>query len=355
MRPTASGDASAGAGPRIGTEQNDKSWAGWAISSFTNKIAAARGEIQTSGRNESVAEQHLGRTTSAPELGHALESSNQTGSASVIKKPNVSSTLQPISASVTPSSGTEAATAADYFDDNNAIGDGDVDAWGAMEDLMEDDEADTQNEQSTSEPAAATSAPAPTTKQPSKSFVAYDDSGEPDFAGWLTAQAQSKSKKALPKGLSKKPNNRLGVAGRSATTGSLQSTTSASAGGKASKLGAAKPKAPATTKAVLSTAPKDTAGEDEEGTESNPWIEGEDTNWGVDDDIAAAADDDDDATSAATMSSTVPTSRNPSGGKTQKLTSATTKSPAARVVDTKPKDADVEDDDDEGGWGAGWG
>lgn len=31
----------------------------------------------------------------------------------------------------------------------------------------------------------------------------FDDGGEPDFAGWLSAQAHAKSKAPLPKGLSK--------------------------------------------------------------------------------------------------------------------------------------------------------
>ena len=44
---------------------------------------------------------------------------------------------------------------------------------------------------------------APTETQPSATAASFDDGGEPDFEGWLNAQAQAKSKKPLPKGLTK--------------------------------------------------------------------------------------------------------------------------------------------------------
>lgn len=58
--------------------------------------------------------------------------------------------------------------------------------------------------------------------------VAFDDGGEPDFAGWLAAQSKSKSKKLLPKGLSKPSasqdsTSRPMVGSRTTTTGSVGS------------------------------------------------------------------------------------------------------------------------------------
>ena len=67
------------------------------------------------------------------------------------------------------------------MDDND---DSVADAWGA-------------------EPTSQTSTSTP---QHSKPAASFDDGGEPDFEGWLNAQAASKIKnnKALPKGLVKK-------------------------------------------------------------------------------------------------------------------------------------------------------
>jgi SCY1-like protein 1 len=62
---------------------------------------------------------------------------------------------------------------------------------------------------------------APSSRKRSPSPIAtkkYDDEGEPDFAGWLAAQSQAKSKKPLPKGLSKTSNLRPIVADRSMST-----------------------------------------------------------------------------------------------------------------------------------------
>ena len=50
---------------RIGTS-NDKSWAGWAISSFTNKIAAADGEIEPTAATNKAAEVETTRSASVP-------------------------------------------------------------------------------------------------------------------------------------------------------------------------------------------------------------------------------------------------------------------------------------------------
>ena len=87
----------------------------------------------------------------------------------------------------------------------------------------------------------------------------FDDNGEPDFAGWLAAQAGKKpGAKPLPKGLAAtKPanaNGRPAPAGRTVTTGSI-----GSAAAKKAPL-AAKPK-PVVAKKI-DTAPKETGDED---------------------------------------------------------------------------------------------
>lgn len=69
-----------------------------------------------------------------------------------------------------------------------------------------------------------------TDTQSSTPTPSFDDGGEPDFAGWLNAQAQAKSKKPLPKGLAKQSsssNGRPVATTRIATTGSLTSVSSA--------------------------------------------------------------------------------------------------------------------------------
>jgi len=67
--------------------------------------------------------------------------------------------------------------------DHEATADAVVDAWGS-----------------------APTPPRPSTATSNKPVVNYDDGGEPDFEGWLNAQAaaKSKGKGALPKGLVKK-------------------------------------------------------------------------------------------------------------------------------------------------------
>ncbi|KAM3420891.1 hypothetical protein BST61_g4126 [Cercospora zeina] len=159
--------ASAGA-TRMSTpqpgQQAGSGWAGWAISSFTNKLGAATGEIQPNGTGAkptaaeitspagSTARPAYHTTTSSPEV------------------PKVSSGLR--TSSVPPP----------------AEEDFDASGWGDMDDTT------AAEEDPWAEPPV------------SKSSMSYDDGGEPDFEGWLNAQAQGKkaSKNPLPKGLTKK-------------------------------------------------------------------------------------------------------------------------------------------------------
>jgi SCY1-like protein 1 len=147
---------------------------GWAISSFTNKMGAATGDIQPNSNGTRPTPQE--RPTSTPPV-NGLRPSNHT-SASTTSVPKVTTGLStaPIAA-------------------EEDFGDG----WGNM-DEDEDPAASWDDDLRASEPTQAH------VSKVSTSSVPYDDGGEPDFEGWLNAQAQAKSasKKPLPKGLVKK-------------------------------------------------------------------------------------------------------------------------------------------------------
>lgn len=196
--PPPTADTPTSAAPRMSTPLPSEaaSWAGWAISSFTNKVSAAAGEIQATS-NGGVAP----RPSSVP-LTNDTRRPVPTASASALHR-------QAVISPPTPSTRTSTSSNAnDYFPDTNATED-DTDAWGDME---EESFFDAPSEAT---PITATSATNP-----------FDDNGEPDFAGWLAAQAGKKpGGKPLPKGLAKASANatRPATAGRSATTGSVGS------------------------------------------------------------------------------------------------------------------------------------
>jgi SCY1-like protein 1 len=92
----------------------------------------------------------------------------------------------------------------------------------------------------------------PTSSHTAKASISYDDGGEPDFEGWLNAQARAKSsKKPLPKGLAKK------------NTPAIPSLTKSSLPPK--KPTAAAPKAaPSTTKAPAKSKPAPAPAEEDD-------------------------------------------------------------------------------------------
>lgn len=190
-----------GAAPRMGTPANDSaSWAGWAISSFTNKISTASGEIRagtngdTTQRPSSVPPSASAKTEKPPIPLHS--------------KPGM--TLNKSSASIPSIISPDPAAA--FNDDAEDFGDD----WGGF---AEDSKAKEDDDDPWADAAPATST----------STNAFDDKGEPDFAGWLAAQSASKktTKNVLPKGLTKSTatkTTRPILGGRSATTGSTGST-----------------------------------------------------------------------------------------------------------------------------------
>ncbi|TDZ53904.1 putative inactive serine/threonine-protein kinase scy1 [Colletotrichum trifolii] len=165
-------------GPRMSTPQPSdaaaSSWAGWAISSFTNKLSSAAGDMQTSAAPGTASPKPV------PSPGPEAKRPNMS-SASALHRQAVKS---PPPISRTPSS-----VVADAFNPEPDVDDGDT--WGDMG-------GDAWGEPSQSSKPAAKAAT-------TASATPFDDGSEPDFAGWLAAQSQKKagSSKPLPKGLTK--------------------------------------------------------------------------------------------------------------------------------------------------------
>jgi SCY1-like protein 1 len=197
--------------PRMGTPANDTSWAGWAISSFTNKLASTSGQIGAGSTTNGAPDQRSSSvppttTTSKPPVPLASKPGMQIHSTK-------SSTAIPTTNSPDPSAG---------FDDEAEDFNND---WGGFGD---DDNPATHDEDDDPWGTPAVSKPASTTT------TSFDDKGEPDFAGWLAAQSGAKktTKNLLPKGLNKSTTGSSGlkparpiIGGRASTTGSATTTT----------------------------------------------------------------------------------------------------------------------------------
>jgi SCY1-like protein 1 len=197
LSPQTTADSSGGVAPRMSTPQPSESsaatWTGWAISSFTNKLSAAAGEMQTAAN---------GSGTSSPQAvtspGPEPKKTSMTSSASALHRQAVKS--PPPSMSRTSSAGAAAAAEA-FWQDDDPVGDGG--AWGDMD---EDSFFDAPSESTTT--ASGTTAQ-PARKEPATaSATPFGDDAEPDFAGWLAAQEKKKKggplgSKPLPKGLGK--------------------------------------------------------------------------------------------------------------------------------------------------------
>lgn len=181
--------------PRMGTTQTEgSSWAGWAISSFTNKITSVSGQMQDGATNGASTEQRPSSvpphtTGQRPPSSTTSLTSLQSGMATAKStKPNPFATVTAPIQTPEPTEDVDNA----WDDGANAWGDGEDDPWGT----------------STTE------------KSKDTSFASFDDKGEPDFEGWLSAQSQSKlpSKKPLPKGLAKSTRPTLGKANSTGNT-----------------------------------------------------------------------------------------------------------------------------------------
>lgn len=206
---TAAGTAPTPAPARMGN-QGDTSWAGWAISSFTNKMAGARGEMAPSTANGSGVQQ----THSLPASGRATPTVNVVAEKSVVSSPRQ------------PPSFTARNSTSQPPEPEETFGDDAMDAWGTM-----DDEGDNFFDAAPNHAAKAPSSAA--------AAAAFDDGGEPDFAGWLAAQSKAKTQKPLPKGLNKQTaggtlNVRPSVPARSVSAGASEGASNVKRPGVAS-------------------------------------------------------------------------------------------------------------------------
>ena len=234
--PSATIQANSASAPRIGTPQTDTSWSGWAISSFTNKLASTSGEIQAKPAATSLPPKTpnsalLPRPSSA---NAALKSSPQVPTSSSLK-------LHPAKPAIVRSSTHQ------FFGDAQAEDDDLDDAWG---ELGEESFFDAPADPVPSIPVLSTTSTISLTKQ------AYEDSGEPDFAGWLSAQAQAKQKAPLPKGLAK---------AKSAVPSPLGNGGSQATAAKKGPVAVGAQKAKVVPKRVIDTKPKETSVDDDWG------------------------------------------------------------------------------------------
>ncbi|KAL9014856.1 MAG: hypothetical protein Q9173_000505 [Seirophora scorigena] len=186
---------------RIGTPQNDTGWARWAVSSFTNKLATANGDIQTHSGNVQVSS-GLGRPSTVSRETDTGQPAFAAASASQLHRQVVTGPLAPVLIR----------TSTDQFFGDAQEEDDEVDeAWG---DVSDESFFDAPGQRP---PVVDPEALAPT--------ALIDDKGEPDFEGWLKAQSQVKTKTPLPKGLIKPSGLSSGrqAATRSTTTGHVGS------------------------------------------------------------------------------------------------------------------------------------
>ncbi|KXJ87728.1 armadillo-type protein [Microdochium bolleyi] len=268
LAPAAANATSEPAGPRMSTPQPSQaaSWAGWAISSFTNQISAAAGQMEQNAAAAAAASNGTSAPSSTPASpslaaggGKPSMSASASASASALHRQAIRSP-QPSSLSLaSPPPGSvddyfkDPAAEDDAYDDQDAADFGD--AWGDMGDMDDDGGVSTPNGTSTSTSKTTKSAAmkkSTTTTTSSIGAAGVDDGSEPDFAGWLAAQSQKNKaggggKKPLPKGLSGKASTSTSTLGAKKT-----------AGGGAS----AKPK-PVVAKKI-DMKPKDT-GDDDDG------------------------------------------------------------------------------------------
>jgi SCY1-like protein 1 len=176
-------------GPRMSTPQPESSmpgsWAGWAISSFTNKLSAAAGEIEANGAaTPTQSQQDTRRPTALPPA---------TSSASALHRQALKS--PPPSAPLSRSSSSGGNFGGDsFFTEPEPPAVDDFDAWGDMDEGDEDG-----NSAQTSPPSKSSILPQ---RSVSSTATPFDDA-EPDFAGWLAKKSGATSGKPLPKGLGK--------------------------------------------------------------------------------------------------------------------------------------------------------
>ncbi|KAK4966523.1 Nuclear aminoacylation-dependent tRNA export pathway component [Elasticomyces elasticus] len=188
LPPTTALDGATNTAPRMSTPHNDSSWAGWAISSFTNKLATASGEIQSNNNGTSARPAELTRSASTPSASSLLSISAAQSRPSTAMQ--TSTPMLPRAPSSLRNAHSPSPSVSEIEDDFNG-------AWAEMDD---EETPDAWGDEFSSSTFAQ-----PSLKPTGRSQTSLSDQDEPDFEGWLKAQAQakSKSKAPLPKGLTK--------------------------------------------------------------------------------------------------------------------------------------------------------
>ncbi|KAK3326400.1 armadillo-type protein [Apodospora peruviana] len=272
-------ETAASGGPRMSTPQPAESsssatasWAGWAISSFTNKLSTAAGEIQPG--SSSVPANGAAAASKRPATAAAAPSPRfQTSSSSASTLHRQALKSPPASAPLSRTSSTGGfGGGGDTFFPESEVAEDDGDAWGDMDEGAGDDAfwGDTNNNDDSvaSPPASMSSSTTVNIKKETGSSskaaraanaTPFDDGSEPDFAGWLAAQAQKKSGASggagLPKGLVKPKASSPGAA----------AVRKVSSGGVAAATTKPKPApAPVVKKKVIDLKPKEMGDDDED-------------------------------------------------------------------------------------------
>lgn len=185
LPPPQSADASTAQAATVQPGASGSSWAGWAISSFTNKLTAVAGDMQTASAPAST-------PVSPPPTAEARKPASAT--ASTLHRHAVASPPPASSGLSTPSAAS--AIAGQFLPDDDDAGD----AWGDLK----DDDGDAGDGWGNDDDGFGSTSASAASKAPAAASAAPFGEDEPDFAGWLAAQAQKKGPgKPLPKGLSK--------------------------------------------------------------------------------------------------------------------------------------------------------
>ncbi|KAK4152803.1 armadillo-type protein [Chaetomidium leptoderma] len=260
--------ASAAGGPRMSTPQPAESaassWVGWAISSFTNSLSAAAGEIQSSSTPVN------GAAAAAPPPPSSSPTKRPTTASQTPSTTSASNLHRQALKSPPPSAPLSKSPSFFHDDPNDDNFDDAADAWGDMDDMAEDDDDNDDNNDNGGAADFFKSAAEPATKPTtlpnnkktttlttqSASATPFDDGSEPDFAGWLAAQAEKKKGGGiggkLPKGLAKSSS----ASSASASGGAAKKKTVVPARPKAVPAAAA---AAAAKKKVIDLKPKESA------------------------------------------------------------------------------------------------
>ncbi|KZZ97264.1 protein kinase family protein [Ascosphaera apis ARSEF 7405] len=237
------------------TTSNETSWAGWAISSFTNKLTSAQGQIEPTANGGLAPSRGPDTNIKSSSLDSPTATSGMTSPERRFQSPIPKSTGEKTLLS--------AATSKLSLDDS--LNNGEIlDAWDDMDnDDWDMDKTAEPNAAGSKKPSIA-SVPSkplkatPTITRTTSSAAAYDDGGEPDFAGWLAAQSKTKATKTLPKKTAVKQT-------RTVSTGTIPKTSSKT------QTSASRPTRTDVTSTKTSNVKKDDGGNDDDDDDWGAW------------------------------------------------------------------------------------